>query len=120
MRLIQLVAFIASVTGKKTYPTEFPYNTKLEDVLVVDIINGSITGSVTEMNIQIMTRSAHPATGEELANTVIDTLHNNNGLPWEDYQVILIQAKNPNPFYNGQDSNNNYIYTTDFRLLVTK
>lgn len=104
--------------GKPVYPVEFPYNTKLEDVLVVDIINGSL-GAITEMNIQIMTRSAHPATAEELANTVIATLHNNNSLTWDGFQIILMQAKNANPFYNGQDQNNNYIYTTDFRLLVT-
>lgn len=98
---------------------EFPYNSTAEDVLVVDIINGSLNGAVAEMNIQIMTRSSHPATAEELANTVIETLHNKTNLTWDGNQIILVQAKNPNPFYNGQDSNNNYIYTTDFRLLVT-
>lgn len=119
MRLIQLVAFITSVMDKQVYPLEFPYNSNSEDVLVVDIINGTITGSVTEMNIQIMTRSSHPATAEELANTVISTLHNKTNLIWDGIQIILIQAKNPNPFFNGQDQNNNYIYTTDFRILVT-
>lgn len=119
MRLIQLVEFIADFTGKATYPLEFPYNTKVEDVLVVDIINGNMTGSVTEMNFQIMARSAHPSIAEERANVLLETLHNKTGLSWEGIQLILIQAKNPNPFYNGQDSNNNYIYTADFRLLVT-
>lgn len=119
MRLIQLVDFIAEITGKQTYPLEFPYNTKLENILVVDIINGTITGSVIELNIQIMTRSSHPSTAEELANTVISTLHKTTNRAWAGYQIILIQAKNPNPFYNGQDDNNNYIYTTDFRLLVS-
>lgn len=102
-----------------TYPLEFPYNTTSEDILVVDIINGSLNGSIIEMNIQIMTRSSHPSTAEELANTLISTLHNKTNLMWDKYQIILIQAKNPNPFYNGQDENLNYIYTIDFRLLVT-
>lgn len=119
MRLIQLVDFIENITGKSAYPLEFPYNTTVEDVLVVDIINGNINGSVTEMNIQIMTRGLHPSTGEELANTVISTLHNKTNLMWDEYQIILIQAKNPNPFMNGMDDNNYYIYTTDFRILVT-
>lgn len=119
MRLIQLVDFIADIFKKPVYPLEFPYNTKTEDVLVVDIINGNMTGSVTEMNIQIMTRSVHPSTGEELANTVISTLHNKTNLTWDGIQIILIQAKNPNPFLNGLDNNNYYIYTVDFRILVT-
>ena len=120
MTLIQLVGFIADITGKSSYPLEFPYNTKTEDVLVVDIINGTINGSVTELNIQIMTRSAHPSNGEELANTVISALHSKTNLTWDGTQIILIQAKNPNPFFNGLDDNNNYLYTTDFRLLITK
>lgn len=111
--------FIAEITGKPTYPLEFPYNTKQESILVVDIINGTINGAVIEMNIQIMTRSSHPSIAEELANTVITTLHKTTNRAWAGYQIILIQAKNPNPFYNGQDDNNNYIYTTDFRLLVS-
>ena len=110
---------MAAYTGKPVYPLEFPYNTKIEDVLVVDIINGTMNGSVTEMNIQVMARSVHPSVAEERANILISSLHNKTGLTWDDIQIILIQAKNPNPFYNGQDANNNYIYTTDFRLLVT-
>lgn len=113
------MGFIANFTSKTVYPLEFPYNSKLEDVLVVDIINGVITGSVTEMNIQIMTRSSHPSVAEEMANILIDTLHDQTNLTWDGTQIILIKAKNPNPFYNGQDENNNYIYTTDFRLLTT-
>ena len=119
MRLISLVDFISDITGKKSYPLEFPTNTTLENILVVDIINGSINGTVTEMNIQIMTKSSHPSVAEELANTVIETLHNVTNRAWAGYQIILIQAKNPNPFYNGQDANNEYIYTADFRLLVS-
>lgn len=119
MRLIQLVDFVADFTGKPTYPLEFPYNTKIEDVLVVDIINGAMAGSVIDMNIQIMARSAHPSIAEERCNVLLESLHNQTNLMWDGLQIILIQAKNPNPFYNGQDSNNNYIYTTDFRLLVT-
>lgn len=120
MRLIQLVSFISDTTGKTTYPSEFPYNVAdTEDILVVDIINGNINGSVTEINFQIMTRSLHPSTAEELANTIIATLHNRTNLYHSGYQIILIQAKNPNPFLNGQDVNNYYVYTSDFRLLVT-
>lgn len=110
---------MASVTNKSVFPLEFPYNTTTEDVLVVDIINGAITGSLTELNIQIMTRSSHPSTAEELANTIIDTLHNKTNLEWDGIQIVLIQAKNPNPFFNGLDKNNNYIYTTDFRMLIS-
>jgi hypothetical protein len=119
LRLSQLVGFIGNLTGLTAYPLQFPTNTTLENILVVDIINGTITSSITELNIQIMTRSAYPADAEELGNTVITALHNQTKLLWEDVQVILIQAKSPNPFFNGQDENNNYLYTTDFRLLVT-
>jgi len=119
LRLIQLVAFISDITGLPVYPLEFPYNTTVEDVLVLDIINGSINSSITELNIQLMTRSSHPSKAEELSNTIITTLHNVTNRTWDGWQIILIQAKNPNPFYNGQDDNNNYIYTTDYRLLLT-
>lgn len=120
MKLMQLVGFINDITGLKTYPLEFPYNSEQEDVLVVDIINGDMTGSVIEMNIQIMTRSTHPSFAEELASMVINTLHNKTNNQWDGWQVILVQATNPNPFYTGQDDSNHYIYITDFRVLVSK
>lgn len=120
MRLVQVVGFISSVTGYTAYPIEFPLNTKREDILVVDIINGNQKGgSVTELNIQIMTRSNHPSTAEELANTLLEALHNQTKNNWDGWQIILIQANNPNPFFNGKDENNNYIYTCDFRLLIS-
>lgn len=119
MRLIQLVEFVENFTGYKTYPLEFPYNIDSEDVLVVDIINGTLNSSVTEMNVQIMTRSSHPSTAEELSNIIITKLHNETNILWQGEQIMLIQAKNPNPFFNGFDENNNYIYTADFRILTT-
>lgn len=119
MTLIQLTNFVNSITGNSAYPIEFPINNTDESVIVVDVINGTITGTVTEMNFQIMTRSYHPSTANELGYEIIKKLHNKTNIAFGDEQVILVQATNPNPFYNGMDSNHNYIYTTDFRILTT-
>jgi hypothetical protein len=119
MTLIQLTNFITYMTGNSAYPIEFPVNNSDESVIAVDVINGTIDGTVTEMNFQLMTRSLHPSTANELGYELIKKLHNKTNIAYSDEQVILVQATNPNPFYNGMDSNNNYIFTIDFRILTT-
>ena len=125
MRLIQIVDMLNSLFEDVAfYPLQFPYNTEgTSNEAVVDVVNGdsrgkSKTDDLQEINIQIMTRSKHPSTAEELANTFITELHNKTNITSDGNRVILIQAQNSNPFYNGQDEDNFYIYTTDFRLLV--
>lgn len=119
LRLIQLSDFLGSVLGAKVYPLEFPHNND-ENLLVLDIINGDFQGDMRVQNIQLMNRSTHPGIGEEFANNVISTLHNLTNKIWEDCQVVLIQANNPNPFFAGNDENERYLYTVDFRVLTTK
>lgn len=118
MKLIQLVAFLASKLSLPAYPLEFPVNTALEQIIAVDIINGGSTGGITEVNFQIMTRSLHPSTAEELGNTIISALHKQTNLTWDSKHIILIQATSPNPFYSGKDNANKYIYISNFRMLV--
>ncbi|WMU08115.1 hypothetical protein vBCtySFA70_00011 [Clostridium phage vB_CtyS-FA70] len=126
MRLIQIVGFLNTVFPDISfYPLQFPYNTTGGDEAIVDIVNGGMLekaktkDALTEINIQIMTRSEHPSDGEELANTMIETLHHMTGQNYEDEHILLIQAQSPNPYYNGQDEDNFFIYTTDFRLLIS-
>lgn len=119
LRLIQLADFLGSVLGTQVFPLEFPHNDN-EDLLVLDIVNGEMQGGLKVQNIQLMNRSTHPGVGEEFANTVISTLHNLTNATWEDYQVVLIQSNNPDPFFSGNDENERYLYTVDFRVLTTK
>lgn len=126
MRLIQIVNLLNSLFDTVTfYPLQFPYNTEgTANEAIVDVVNSEARGKskaddIQEINIQIMTRSSHPSVAEELANTLIDNLHNKTNIEWEGTQIILIQAQNSNPYFNGQDEDNFFIYTTDFRLLVS-
>lgn len=126
VRLIQLVDFFNGILPEcfavpmRVYPLQFPYNTTSENVMVLDIVNGDFKGTIRELNIQFMTRSTHPSVAEEQANTLVSFFHNMTNRTHEDWQVILIQSTQPNPFLNGQDDNARYMYTVDFRLLVTK
>lgn len=120
MTLIQLVNFMKATLNTPVYPLQFPVNSTDENIVVVDIINGDIKGSVRDINIQLMYKSKHPSTAEALANAHVDTLHNLTNKVQDGWQIILIQCASPNPFLNGQDENNNYIYTVDYRLLVSK
>lgn len=98
---------------------EFPHNNE-EDIIVVDIVSGDYEGMMKSQGIQLMVRSTHPSDGEELANTLIETLHNLTSKIHEDWQVVLITATRPSPFFNGTDENERYLYTVDFRVLSTK
>lgn len=119
MRLIQLADFLGSVLGTQVFPLEFPHNDE-EDLLVLDIVNGDMQGGLKVQNIQLMNRSTHPGVGEEFANNVISTLHNLTNATWDGYQIVVIQANNPDPFFSGNDENERYLYTVDFRVLTTK
>jgi hypothetical protein len=115
---MELTEFLTGITGLDTYPLEFPYNSEQEDVLVVDIINGTYDGSDTSMYIQLMARSVHPSVAEEMCYDVIQLLHNQTDLYFSGQQIILITANNPNPFFTGQDKNNKYLFTIDFTILL--
>lgn len=126
MKLIQIVELLNSLFEDVTfYPLQFPYNTDgTNNEAAVDVVTGNSRGKskiddIQEINIQVMTRSTHPSVAEELANTFIDTLHNKTNLEWEGNQIILIQAQDSNPYFNGQDEDNFYIYTTTFKLLIS-
>lgn len=115
-----MVDFMKTVLNKPVYPLQFPVNSTDENVVVVDIINGDIKGSVRDINIQLMYRSKHPSAAEELANTHIELLHNMTNKIQDGWQIILMQCTSPNPFLNGQDDDNYFIYTVTYRLLVSK
>lgn len=118
MTLLQLTAFIGSKLGRTAYPLEFPYDTEDETCVVVDIISGNFEADVKTINFQIMTKSRHPSTAEAMLETAITTLHNMTDEADSTRHVILIRSLSTNPFYNGQDKNKNYIFTTDFTMLV--
>lgn len=120
MKLIELTDFMEDTLNVPAYPLQFPYNIETEELVVVDIINGDFTGDVKDMNIQLMYRSEHPETAEELADTHIEALHNMTNKTAGVWQVILIQCTSPNPFFNGLDENNKYIYTVNYRILASK
>lgn len=120
MRLIQVVGFLKSVLNKPVYPNQFPFNSNDENAIVVDVQSGDYDTSIMTMNIQLMYRSIHPRTADEIANTQVSLLHNMTNQIYEDWQIVLVKCTNPSPFFVGQDNLNMYLYTVDYRLLVTK
>lgn len=119
MRLIQLAKFLGDTLNRKVYPLQFPHNED-EECVVLDIINSDFEGDMKTSNFQLMVRSSHPAIGEDVASSLIESLHNITNRVCDSTQIILIQCTNPNPFFNGQDDNERYLYTVDFRVLSTE
>lgn len=125
MNLIKLCELFSSITGEKIYSINFPEFengafTKLEITTGV-----SEKGGVYDFNIQFMSKAKHPAESEEKALNIINKLDGitnrlfGNGA----YQLILIKATSPQPFFEGiakTENTDDYVFSCDFRVLVAR
>lgn len=79
-------------------------------------------GGVYDFSIQFMVKSKEPSESERVALGIIDTLDMLTDIDFGDgkYQLVLLKATSPQPYFVGETETNEYIFSTDFRLLVNK
>lgn len=122
MNMISLLELFSSILGFKVYPINFPEYQE-GDFVKVEITSGvQEAGGVYDFNIQFMTKSKHPSDSERISLDIIDKLDmlTNKDFGNDAYQLILSKATSPQPYYVGETELNEFIFSTDFRLLVNK
>lgn len=122
MNMISLLELFSSILGYKVYPINFPEYEK-GDFVKLEITSGvQEAGGVYDFNIQFMSKSQHPSDSERISLDIIDKLDmlTNKDFGNGVYQLILAKATSPQPYYVGETETNEFIFSTDFRLLVNK
>ena len=124
MNIISLSELLSILTGLKIYAVNFPAYKESEEVTCkLEVISGiEETGGVEEFSIQIMTKAKHPAKAEEVAVHLLETLDmaTNKEFAKGNYQLILCKASSPQPYYTGETENHEFVFSSEFRVLVTK
>jgi len=79
-------------------------------------------GGVADFNVQFMVKSEHPAESERIALDIITKLDMVTDREFSNgtYQLILAKATSPQPYYVGETQNGEFLFSTDFRLLISR
>lgn len=122
MNISSLSELFSNKLNHQVFNLRFPDYTKGEFIKLE--LNSGVeeVGGVLDFNIQFSVKAEHPSKAEALALEIIYKL---NGITNEEfcggtYQLILLRATSPVPFYLGVSENDEYVYTVDFRVLATR
>lgn len=122
MNIISLSELLSEILGHQVYVLNFPEYQE-GTFIKLEITSGvQELGGVYDFNIQLMVKSQHPSEGERVALDTIDKFDmlTNTDFGGGKYQLILSKATSPQPYYVGESDVGEYIFSTDFRLLVNK
>lgn len=122
MNAVCLSELFSELLGYQVYILNFPQYTE-GTFTKFEITSGvQEIGGVYDFNIQFMVKSKEPSESESVALKIIDTLDmlTNTDFGAGKYQLILSKATSPQPYFVGETETNEYIFSTDFRLLVNK
>lgn len=126
MSILDLAKLFTNLTGQKIYAINFPaYKETMKDETFVKLeITSGIeeVGDVEEFNIQLIVKSKHPSSAEEVSLIILEKLDmlTNQEFAEGQYQLILSKASSPQPYYMGQSEENDSVFSVDFRLMVTR
>ena len=93
------------------------------EFIKLEITSGiSTSGGVMDFNIQFMTKANHPAISASMCIELIKNLDLKSDIEFDDgkYQMIVMKASSPQPYYVGVTEKNEFIYSIDFRILVSE
>lgn len=116
MRILEITEYIEKKSGLKVYPIQFP--TELQEAIKVLISSSDVEGAgVKSLNIEVMTKSIHPAKSEEMAYKIIESIGNITDDDYLNYQIILCRSLNE-PDYEGETKAGAYVFSCDFQILI--
>jgi hypothetical protein len=102
------------------YPLEFPIDSP-DDAVCLDLYGqGRASAGVATLQLQIRTRSAHPATGEQMHKDIKAFLNKKTNFTLGDVQVVLAETSSPMPLYAGRDGSSRYLYSSNFTLIINE
>lgn len=119
MSIQDFITYLKSVgITENIYPLSFPSSAP-KDCMILEVGQGfSSRGSVNELTLTITARSNHPKKAEELAQRVNTLLKDRTNEQVGQGNIILIKSQQLIPNYLGKDSEGNYYYMNNFRVLV--
>lgn len=120
MNISALTEVFSDLLGQQVYNLQFPENTEGAFIKVEPTAGMVDTGGLKDFNLQFMTKANHPQTAEQLAINIIETLHQTRNREFLNYQLVLMTCQSPLATYVGVTPNGEYLYSVDFRVLITE
>lgn len=122
MSITKLTRLFSDLIGQRVYAIQFPDFMKGQAIKLEITTGISDKGGIKDFNVQLMIKADHPATAEDIALQVIQSLDMRTDIEFDDnrLQLVLCKATAPQPYYVGELVSGEYIYSIDFRLLVAE
>ncbi|ADP32898.1 minor capsid protein [Bacillus atrophaeus] len=119
MSITDIVGFLKlKGFGNEIYPLAFPA-TSNDDAILVEIGDGiQPKGVLSDFVITITVRNIHPSKAEQVAMSLINTLHGVTNVLIGDAYIVQMIAQSIMPAYLGKDEENRYFYSVNLRVLV--
>lgn len=75
-----------------------------------------------DFNIQFMTKSNHPSISETMCIDIMEKLDLKSDVIFgnDKYQMIVMKASTPQPFYVGVSEKGEFVFSIGFRVLVAE
>lgn len=102
------------------YPLEFPAGAPKEAMLLELSESFVNRGTVYDGTMVVTARAKHPQRAEQLAMDVNNRLHNLTDIYVGDMQIIMLKSLSPLPAYAGKDKGNEFYYTVNFQVLLSR
>lgn len=122
MDIITLTKLFSSLLNEQVYAINFPEYTK-GNFIKFEITSGiQELGGVMDFNVQFMAKASHPAEAEKMALDILNKLDMITNIEFceNKFQLILAKASSTQPYFVGETTSNEFIFSVDFRLLITK
>lgn len=118
MDIITLCNFLETLTRYKVNPNQFSSETG-KDHIKLEITTGMMElGGMYDFNFEIGVKSEHPKDAERISLEIINKLHRQTDIEVGKYQVVLVLAEKPNPFFEGILEDGTFFYTCNFRIMA--
>lgn len=122
MNIVSLAELFTDLLGHQVYALNFP-EFQEGTFIKLEITSGvEELGGVYDFNVQFMVKAGHPSEAERVALHIRNKLDMTTDKDFCDgqYQLILIKASSPQPYFVGESEIGEYIFSTDFRLLTSR
>lgn len=122
MSIMELSKLFSDLLNHKVYALNFPEYTKGQ-FIKLEITSGiEEAGGVLDFNIQFMCKANHPASAESLAVEIMEKLDLKADVEFSEgkYQMIVIKASTPQPFFVGVSEKGEFVFSVGFRVLVAE
>lgn len=122
MNIVKLSELFSELLNHQVFVIKFPDYTE-GTFTKIEITSGVYElGGVYDFNVQFMVKANHPSESERVILNIIDKLDMVTNKEFDNgaYQLILSKATSPQPYYVGESESGEFIFSADFRLLVTK